>query len=121
MNCQEVINLMDGYLDSELDPITSQTIEQHLRDCPNCDQAYKAHSSLMRAIGSAIPYHKAPAGLRERIQSSLREEVAEGPRGTYRELRSRCFLKRPDRGLFCGFRGIGWRSPLRSFSRQSSH
>jgi anti-sigma factor RsiW len=70
---------MDGYLDSELDPITSQTIEQHLRDCPNCDQAYKAHGSLMRAIGSASPYHQAPAGLRERIQFSLRGELAEQP------------------------------------------
>jgi anti-sigma factor RsiW len=70
---------MDGYLDSELDPITSQTIEQHLRDCPNCDQAYKAHGSLMRSIGSASPYHKAPAGLRERIQFSLRAELAEQP------------------------------------------
>ena len=79
MNCKEVIDLMDGYLDSELDPITSQTIEQHLRDCPKCDQAYKAHGLLMRAIGPASPYHKAPAGLRERIQSSLREEIAEQP------------------------------------------
>jgi mycothiol system anti-sigma-R factor len=79
VNCKEVINLIDGYLDSELDPVTNQTVEQHLRDCPNCDRAYKAHGSLMRAIGSASPYHKAPAGLRERIQSSLREEVAEQP------------------------------------------
>ena len=79
MNCKEVMNLLDGYLDSELDPITSQTIEQHLRDCPNCEQAYKAQRSLMRAIGSASPYYKAPAGLRERIQFSLREEVTEQP------------------------------------------
>ena len=79
MNCQELTNLMDGYLDSELDPVTSQTIEQHLRDCPDCDRAYKAHGSMMRAVGSATPYHKAPAGLRERIQFSLREEIAERP------------------------------------------
>jgi anti-sigma factor RsiW len=70
---------MDGYLDSELDPITSQTIELHLRDCPNCDRAYKTQGSLMRAIGTASPYYNAPAGLRERIQFSLREEVAAQP------------------------------------------
>jgi anti-sigma factor RsiW len=79
MNCKEATKLMDGYLDGELDPITSQTIEQHLRECHNCDQAYKAHGSLIRAIGNATPYFKAPAELRERIQSSLREEVAERP------------------------------------------
>ena len=70
---------MDGYLDGELDPLTSQTIEQHLRDCRNCDQRYTANRTLIHAISSAIPYHKAPVGLRERIQSSLREEIAERP------------------------------------------
>jgi len=79
MNCEEATKLMDGYLDGQLDPITNQAIEQHLRDCHNCDQAYKTHGSLMRAIGNATPYYKAPAELRERIQSSLREEMAERP------------------------------------------
>jgi anti-sigma factor RsiW len=79
MNCDEATKLMDGYLDGELDPITSQTIEQHLRGCGRCDQAYKTHESLIRAIGSATPYFKAPAELRERIRSSLREETAEQP------------------------------------------
>ncbi len=79
MNCEEAIKLMDGYLDGALDPITSQTIEQHLRECRKCDQAYKTHGSLIRAIGNATPYYKAPTELRERIQSSLREEIAERP------------------------------------------
>jgi len=72
---------IDGvsYLDGELDPITSQTIEQHLRDCPNCDQAYKTQGSLICAIGNAAPYYKAPAELRERIRSSLREKMAARP------------------------------------------
>jgi len=89
MNCEEATKLMDGYLDGELDPITSQTIEQHLRECHKCDQAYKTHGSLIRAIGNATPYYKAPAELRERIQSSLREEIAERPtRNVARDARS---------------------------------
>jgi anti-sigma factor RsiW len=79
MNCEEATKLMDGYLDGELDPITSQTIEQHLRECTKCDQTYKTHGSLIRTIGKATPYYKAPAELRERIQSSLRDEIAERP------------------------------------------
>ena len=79
MNCEEATAMMDSYLDGELDPITSQTIERHLRDCASCDQAYKTHGSLIRAIGNATPYYKAPLGLHERIQSSLREEIAERP------------------------------------------
>src|SRR5882762_9917725 len=76
MTCDEAIKLMDGYLDGELDPITNQTIEQHLRECQECDEAYKTHAALIRSVGQAIPYYKAPAELRERIQSSLREAIA---------------------------------------------
>ena len=79
MNCEEAKKLMDSYLDGELDPIANQKIEEHLRECRNCDQAYKAHGSLIRAIGNGTPYYKAPAKLRERIQSSLREEIAKEP------------------------------------------
>src|SRR5437870_11151004 len=89
MNCEEATKLMDGYLDGELDPITSQTIEQHLRECDKCDQAYKAHALLIRSISDKTPYYKAPAGLRERIQSSLREEIAErSPRSVSRNIPS---------------------------------
>jgi mycothiol system anti-sigma-R factor len=79
MNCEEATNLMDGYLDRELDPITSQTIEQHLRDCRKCEEAYEAHTALAHAISRGAPYYKAPTELRERIQSSLRDEIAELP------------------------------------------
>src|SRR5205823_12253218 len=80
MNCEEAKKLMDGYLDGELDPVTNQKIEEHLRACDNCEQAYQAHGSLMRAIGNGSPYFKAPAELRERIRASLREEIAKEPR-----------------------------------------
>ena len=75
MNCEEATKLMDGYLDGELDPVTSQTIEQHLRDCHKCEQAYEAHTALAHAISRGAPYYKAPAELRQRIQSSLRDAV----------------------------------------------
>ena len=81
MNREEATKLMDGYLDSELDPITSQKIEQHLRECPKCDQAYKIHGSLIRVIGNATPYYKVPAELREQIQSSLRDAVGAKDKG----------------------------------------
>src|SRR5437899_1036408 len=93
MNCEEATKLMDGYLDGELDPLSNQKIEQHLQDCPECDRAYEAHRALIHTIGSATPYYKAPVELRERIQSSLREEIAERPlrnvaRGSFGDLLS---------------------------------
>jgi anti-sigma factor RsiW len=85
MNCEEAMKLMDGYLDAELDPITSQTIEQHLRNCPRCERAYKGHRALVRSIETAAPYYRAPAELRQRIQSSLRNGIdANAGRGIMR-------------------------------------
>ena len=74
MNCEEVTKLIDGYLDGELDPVTNQAIEEHLRACPACDHAYKTQAAFVRAIGNAAPYYKAPPELRQRIQISLRAE-----------------------------------------------
>ena len=75
MNCEEAAKLMDGYLDDELDPVTSQKIEQHLRDCRKCEQAYEVETAMAHAISQAAPYYKAPLELRERIQVSLREAI----------------------------------------------
>jgi len=75
VNCEEIKNLMDAYLDGELDPMTSQKVEQHLPDCPKCEQAYEVETAMAHAISQAAPYYKAPLELRERIQVSLREAI----------------------------------------------
>jgi mycothiol system anti-sigma-R factor len=100
MNCDEATKLMDGYLDGELDPITSQKIEQHLRDCRKCEQAYQAHTALAHAISRGAPYYKAPAELRQRVQSSLRDAVGvrasrSAARENHASLTSRWAKRRP--------------------------
>jgi mycothiol system anti-sigma-R factor len=100
MNCEEATKLMDGYLDGELDPMTSQKIEQHLRDCRKCEQAYEAHTALSHAISRGAPYYKAPAELRQRVQSSLRDAVGvrasrSAARENHASLTSRWAKRRP--------------------------
>jgi anti-sigma factor RsiW len=86
VNCQEITELMDGYLDRELDPITSQKIEQHLRDCRKCKEAYETHTALAHAINRGAPYYKASTELQQRVQSSLRDAMgATTARDTVRE------------------------------------
>jgi mycothiol system anti-sigma-R factor len=75
VKCEEITGLMDAYVDGELDPVTSQRIEQHLCECPNCQEAYEAQTALARAISQGAPYYRAPAELRQWIQSSLREAI----------------------------------------------
>jgi anti-sigma factor RsiW len=100
MNCEKATKLMDGYLDGELDPITSQTIEQHLRECRKCEQAFEAHTALAYAISRGAPYYKAPAELRQRVQSSLRDAVGvrasrSAARENHASLTSRWAKRRP--------------------------
>ena len=84
MNCKEVIDLVDAYTDGELDPLTNQNIEGHLRECSRCDHAFKEHQAFVGAIGAVAPYHNSPAGLRERIQSTLREQIPQSRRAVAR-------------------------------------
>lgn len=83
MNCEQATELMDGYLDGELDAITNQEIERHLSDCDKCAQAYELQRDLVRAVESGAPYHKAPAELRQSIQSSLRAQINRQPLGNF--------------------------------------
>ena len=85
MNCEDIKNLMDAYLDGELDPVTSQKIEQHFRDCHKCQQAYEVETAMAHAISRAAPYYKAPPELRERIQVSLREAIGATTSGAAEE------------------------------------
>jgi anti-sigma factor RsiW len=75
MNCEEIADLKDGYLDGELDSLTSQKMEQHLRDCRKCEEGFEADTALAHAITQSAPYYKATAELRQRIQLSLRDAV----------------------------------------------
>jgi mycothiol system anti-sigma-R factor len=100
MICEEAIKLMDGYLDGELDPLTSQKIEQHLRDCRKCEQAYEAHTALAHAISRGAPYYKAPTELRQRVQSSLRDAAGvRVSRGATRENHAMLASPRAERRL----------------------
>src|SRR5205085_5318451 len=72
----EVISLVDGYVDGELDALTNQQIELHLRDCDGCRRVYETQNNFVRTIATTAPYYKAPPGLRDTIQSSLRQTIS---------------------------------------------
>jgi mycothiol system anti-sigma-R factor len=107
MNCQEITDLMDGYLDGELDVLTSQKIEQHLRDCPKCEQSCEVETAMAHAISQTIPYYKAPPELRERIHVSLREAIgAPTSRGAAGE--DSLPVRRPEAGRRSVFFDMPW-------------
>jgi anti-sigma factor RsiW len=71
VNCDELRTLMHGYADGELDLIHTLEVERHLKECSACSAALQRIQSLQQALGDGTLYQGAPAGLRERIRSSL--------------------------------------------------
>src|SRR3989441_6408947 len=84
VSCKDTQELLDGYLDGELDIVRGMEIEGHLRRCPACSQVYENHQALRSAIRARAPYFKAPAGLHQRVRSTVRQASKAEPAGADR-------------------------------------
>jgi len=73
VNCHETQRWLSGYLDGELDLVNAVTIEDHLKTCPRCAQAYASQQALQAAIRGSKFYAPAPIALQKRIQTSVRQ------------------------------------------------
>ena len=73
MTCTDIQAAIHGYIDGELDAVRNLEIEQHMQHCAGCSQAYEAEETVQRAIKAGSHYYSAPADLRKRIQSSIRQ------------------------------------------------
>ncbi len=70
MNCSS--NLIEAYLDEELDPALRATVEEHLANCQDCSEAHARLRGQKAAIKSAAPYYTAPAQLERSVRDALR-------------------------------------------------
>jgi anti-sigma factor RsiW len=61
MNCAEVEVLLHGYLDGELDLLSSLEIERHLEECRARSQDHQDYRSLRSTISVGGLYFGAPA------------------------------------------------------------
>jgi anti-sigma factor RsiW len=71
MDCDQVRNLLDAYVDDELDPATSLEIERHLDDCAGCAERLQNRRALKQGLQADALYYRAPDALRQRVQSAL--------------------------------------------------
>jgi anti-sigma factor RsiW len=80
MSCAKPRELIHAYLDRELDVVRSVEMEEHLRECTTCADAYQAQRSLCSELSVQELSFKAPPSLHKRIRKALRVEAkAEGP------------------------------------------
>ena len=66
---------MHGYLDGELDPVTSAGVEEHVKSCAACEKTLEEHSMLRGALRKSAPYHRAPGDLADCIRSEVRRSA----------------------------------------------
>jgi anti-sigma factor RsiW len=69
--CDETLTLRHGYLDGELGLEGTLQLERHLAECPRCARDLEELRALRTELRSALQL-EVPAGLEERLRSSLR-------------------------------------------------
>jgi anti-sigma factor RsiW len=79
MNCHNLANLLDAYVDRELDLIRSVEVEQHLQDCARCDDVRRGVESMRRSIARPELYFKAPDALVTRLREEFGAPTAPPP------------------------------------------
>jgi len=79
VSCNPTRDLMDAYLDGELDLVRSLEIEQHLKECTACSRSYEHRRSLITAVKTAPLTYHAPAGLEQEIKKVLHREADADP------------------------------------------
>ncbi|HEY3382021.1 MAG TPA: zf-HC2 domain-containing protein [Vicinamibacterales bacterium] len=77
--CQEFLERLSMYLDNDLNPLDRQAIEQHLRDCPCCEEVLgglKQTVNLCHDEGQP----ELPAEIRDRARARVASLLAQPPR-----------------------------------------
>jgi anti-sigma factor RsiW len=71
MNCHDIQNLYDPYLDSELDARTAAEIERHLRCCPECARLVAEEEKLEASLKAGLSRGERTPALWEQIEQSV--------------------------------------------------
>ena len=71
MNCTRMRQVLDAWMDSELDAATADDIEQHLGQCPVCLALRGERDALRRQVRAEAPHYEAPPALRPAILKRL--------------------------------------------------
>lgn len=71
MDCKELREVLDLYVDTELSAEAAATAELHLGECGSCRLAAEELLRLRRAVKEAVNQHEPPPELVERVRRSL--------------------------------------------------
>jgi anti-sigma factor (TIGR02949 family) len=79
MDCKTAQNLLEAYLDNELDRATARELETHADACADCSATLGRLDELRRALREPELRFRAPPQLRERIRATSVNTAAHSP------------------------------------------
>ncbi len=71
MPCEQSQNQLHGYLDGELDAVSSANFERHLETCADCKRVLADEQALRQSLQKANLYDRAPQSLHEKVRVSI--------------------------------------------------
>ena len=74
-DCQETLNELERYLDSELSDVRVSEIIGHLKGCTDCQGAYEFHAELRTVIKTKAQNEELPEGFLVRLAECLGDDV----------------------------------------------
>ncbi|APV50019.1 hypothetical protein BWI17_10185 [Betaproteobacteria bacterium GR16-43] len=74
MSCTRARQLLDAWLDDELDPATREEIAAHFPQCPACEAAREERGRLRTAIRFAAPRDKMPPAVEAAVRTAVLRE-----------------------------------------------
>jgi mycothiol system anti-sigma-R factor len=74
LSCDEVVQLLWDYLDSELDQPRRDRVREHLAECDHCAGQFTFEGAFLRAVGDVIDEPLDTVALRQRIVKRLAAE-----------------------------------------------
>ena len=71
MSCARLNQVLDAWMDGELDADTSAELERHVRVCATCSSLQAERAALTQTLRGVMPYHRAPPALKARVRHTL--------------------------------------------------
>jgi len=74
MNCAEDQDLINAYLDDELEEQLRTSLEPHLSGCPDCSHEAASLRASLHRLRETFPEQMPPAALWEKVQTKTETE-----------------------------------------------
>jgi anti-sigma factor (TIGR02949 family) len=75
LSCKQFLQELNDYLDPSIDPETKRTLEDHVKECPNCFVVVDTTLKTLKVYKGCSP-QEVPEDLKNRLWAALERKMA---------------------------------------------